>query len=81
MRAPQLLLRGRRLQRAGFTIGLPVTVRVSSGRLVIEAAEPERVPQGEAFAQIARVADGDPLKRDVDRFVAELRGGRRRRCR
>lgn len=34
-----------------------------------------------AFAQIARVADGDLLKPDVDRFVAELRRSRRRRHR
>ncbi|MDA8350448.1 MAG: SymE family type I addiction module toxin [Pseudomonadota bacterium] len=81
MRAPQLLLRGAWLQRAGFTIGLPVTVQVSDGRLAIEAAEPERVPQAAVFAQIAGIADGDLLKRDVDRFVAELRRGRRRRRR
>jgi antitoxin component of MazEF toxin-antitoxin module len=77
MRAPQLLLRGAWLQRAGFTIGRPVTIQVSEGRLVIELAEPERVPQAEAFAKIARVADGDLLKRDVDRFVRELKRRRR----
>jgi hypothetical protein len=76
-----LRLQGAWLKRVGFAIGVPVTVRVSPGRLVIEAAEPERVPQAEAFARIARVADGDLLKRDVERFVAELKRGRRRRHR
>ena len=79
--APMLRLQGAWLKRVGFAIGVPVTVRVSPGRLVIEAAEPERVPQAEAFARIARVADGDLLKRDVERFVAELKRGRRRRHR
>ena len=79
--APMLHLVGAWMVRAGFTIGLPVTIQVSDGRLVIEVAEPEKVPQAEAFAQIARVADGDLLKRDVNRFVAELRRGRRRRHR
>ncbi|MGC8518614.1 MAG: SymE family type I addiction module toxin [Steroidobacteraceae bacterium] len=79
--APMLRLPGAWLNRAGFAIGVPVTIRVSSGRLVIEAAEPARVLQEEAFAQIARVADGDLLKRDVDRFVAQLRRGRRQRHR
>ena len=79
--APMLHLVGAWMERAGFTIGLPVTVQVSDGRLVIEVAEPERVPQAEALARIARVADGDLLKRDLDRFVAELRRGRRRRHR
>lgn len=37
VRAPQLLLRGRWLQRAGFHAGVPVKVHVSRGRLVIEA--------------------------------------------
>ena len=76
--APMLRLQGAWLKRAGFAIGVPVTVRVRAGRLVIDAAEPERVPQAEAFAQIAWVADGDLLKRDLVRFVAELRRGRRR---
>ena len=79
--APMLHLVGAWMKRAGFTIGLPVTVQVSDGRLVIEVAEPERVPQAEALARIARVADGDLLKRDLDRFVAELRRSRRRRHR
>jgi hypothetical protein len=73
-----LRLQGAWLKRAGFAVGVPVSVRVSAGRLVIEVAEPERVPQAEVLAKIARVADGALLKRDVDRFVAELRRGRRR---
>ncbi|MGH8226491.1 MAG: SymE family type I addiction module toxin [Steroidobacteraceae bacterium] len=73
---PMLRLRGAWLKRAGFAIGVPVTVRVSAGRLVIEVADPERVPQTEAFARIARAADGDLPKRDLDRFVRDL--GRRR---
>ena len=76
--APMLHLVGAWIAHAGFTVGLPVTVRVSERRLVIEAAGPEQVSQAEAFA---RIADGDLLKRDVDRFVAELRRGRRRRHR
>ena len=79
--APMLHLVGAWMVRAGFTIGQPVTVQVSDGRLVIDVAEPEQVSQAEAFARIARVADGDLLKRDVDRLVAELRRGRRRRHR
>ena len=74
--APMLRLQGAWLKRAGFAIGVPVTVRVRSGRLVIEAAEPELVPQAEAFARIAQVADGDLLKRDLDRIVRDLK-----RCR
>lgn len=58
---------------------LDVTFAMSERRLVIEVAEPERVPQAEAFARIARVADGNLLKRDLDRFVMELE--RDRRCR
>ena len=74
--APMLRLQGAWLKRAGFAIGVPVTVRVSSGRLVIEAAEPERVPQAEVLAKIARVAEGGLPKRDWDRFVRYLK-----RCR
>jgi hypothetical protein len=76
-----LRLQGTWLKRAGFAVGVPVRVRVSAGRLVIEATGAERVRQAKAFAKIARVADGDLLKRDVDRFVSELRRGRRRRHR
>lgn len=76
--APMLHLVGAWMKRAGFTIGLPVTVQVSDGRLVIEFAEPEQVPQAEAFAQIARVAEAVP-KRELDRFVRELKRCRPRR--
>jgi hypothetical protein len=51
-------------------------VRVSAGRLVIEVAEPERVPQAEVLAKITRVAEGGLPKRDWDRFVRYLK-----RCR
>lgn len=74
--APMLRLQGAWLKRAGFAIGAPVMMRVSAGRLVIEVADPEGVPQTEAFARIARAADGDLPKRDLDRFVRDL--GRRR---
>jgi type I toxin-antitoxin system toxin SymE len=39
--APMLRLQGAWLKRAGFAIGVKVTVQVSAGRLVIESAEPE----------------------------------------
>ncbi len=63
--APMLRLQGAWLKRAGFAIGVPVTVRVSPGRLVIEVAEPERVSQAEVLAKIARVAEGGLPKPDV----------------
>ncbi len=74
--APMLRLQGTWLKRAGFAIGVPVAVQVSSGRLVIEAAAPERVSQAEVLAKIARVAEGGLPKRDWDRFVRYLK-----RCR
>jgi hypothetical protein len=45
--APFLRLKGRWLDRAGFTIGSKVRVEVSQGRLVIEALPqfPERPPR------------------------------------
>ena len=55
--APMLRLEGAWLKRAGFAIGVPVTVRVSAGRHIIEAAEPEHISQAEVFATIGRVAD------------------------
>lgn len=40
---PFLRLRGRWLDQAGFTIGAPVRVEVSAGRLVVEViAEPSQ---------------------------------------
>ena len=78
-RAPMLRLEGAWLKRAGFAIGRAVTIQVSEGRLVIELAEPERVPQTEALARIARVADGDFRKRELDRLARELKRRRRHR--
>jgi hypothetical protein len=78
-RAPQLLLRGVWLQRAGFYAGLPVKVHVSSGRLVIEAAEPERVPQTEALAKIATLVCEDGLaKHDFHEVMRFLKRRHRR---
>ena len=44
-------------------------MRVSTGRMVIEVAEPERVSQAEILAKIARVAEGWLPKRDWDHFA------------
>ena len=74
--APLLRLQGGWLNRAGFAVGVPVSVRVSTGRLVIEVAGPERVSQAEVLAKIARVAEDGLPKRDWDRFVRYLK-----RCR
>lgn len=74
--APLLRLQGAWLKRAGFAVGVPVSVRVSTGQLVIEVAEPERISQAEVLAKIARVAEGGLPKRDWDRFVRYLK-----RCR
>ena len=41
-RMPFVRLAGRWLDRAGFAIGTAVRVRVSPGRLVIEAVAPDR---------------------------------------
>jgi hypothetical protein len=41
--APMLRLQGAWLKRAGFPVGVQVTVRVGAGRLVIEATEPAPV--------------------------------------
>lgn len=72
--APLLRLQGAWLARAGFAIGVPVRVHVSSGRLVIEAAEPERVPRAEALTTIARlVADDGLTKRDFHQLTRRLK--------
>lgn len=71
--APMLRLMDAWLKRARFAIGVPVTVRVSSGRLDIEVVELERVPAAEVLATIERVADGGLPKRDVDAFVRHLK--------
>jgi Type IV secretion-system coupling protein DNA-binding domain/Toxin SymE, type I toxin-antitoxin system len=63
---PMVRLQGRWLEHAGFVIGCVVKVHVSCGRLVIETAEPERVPQAEALERIARVSEGGVPKRELD---------------
>jgi hypothetical protein len=75
MRAPQLLLRGRWLQRAGFRVGVPVKVHVSRGRLVIEL-DRERAPQDEVLARIAQVTEGGLSKRDLDALIRRLKRDR-----
>ncbi len=57
MCAPQLLLRGAWLQRAGFGADVPVKVHVSRGRLVIEF-DRDSAPQDEVLARIAQVTEG-----------------------
>jgi hypothetical protein len=72
MRAPQLLLRGRWLQEAGFHAGVPVKVQVSRGRLVIEQ-DRDRAPQGEVLARIAQVTEGGLPTRDLDALIRCLK--------
>ena len=74
MSVPLLRLQGAWLERAGFAIGVPVKVHVSRGRLVIEAAESERVPQAEVLGVLrALVADEGLSKRDFDDLERRLR--------
>jgi hypothetical protein len=74
MSVPMLRLQGAWLERAGFAIGVPVKVHVSPGRLVIEAAESERVPQSEVLGVLgALVADEGLSKRDFDDLERRLR--------
>ena len=74
MSVPMLRLQGAWLERAGFTIGVPVKVQVSGGRLVIEATESERVPQAEVLGVLgALVADEGLSKRDFDDLERRLR--------
>jgi hypothetical protein len=74
MSVPKLRLQGAWLERAGFAIGVPVKVQVSRGRLVIEAAESERVPQAEVLGVLgALVADDGLSKRDFDDLERRLR--------
>jgi len=75
MRAPQLLLRGAWLQRAGFDAGVPVKVHVSRGRLVIEA-DRDRASQDEVLARIAQVTEGGLSKRDLDALIRRLKRDR-----
>lgn len=78
MLAPRLCLQGAWLERAGFATGVPVKVHVSAGRLVIEAAEPERVSRGKALTTIAGLVTDDGLtKRDfheLARLIKRRRG-------
>ena len=75
MRAPQLLLRGRWLQRAGFHVGVPVKVHVSRGRLVIER-DRDSVPQDEILARIAQVTERGLSKRELDALIRRLKRDR-----
>jgi hypothetical protein len=71
---PMFRLQGAWLERAGFGIGVPVKVHVSPGRLVIEAAESERVPQAEVLGVLGElVADEGLSKRDFDDLERRLR--------
>ena len=74
--APMLRLQGAWLERAGFLVGRTVKVHVSFGRLVIETAEPERVPKAEVLERIARVSEGGLPKRDLDALVRHLERNR-----
>ena len=75
MRAPQLVLRGAWLQRAGFHVGVPVKVHVSRGRLVIEP-DRDRAPQEEVLARIAQVTEGGLSKRELDALMRRLKRDR-----
>ena len=72
MRAPQLLLRGRWLQRAGFHVGVPVKVHVSSRRLVIEH-DRDRAPRDEVLTRIAEVTEDGLSERDLDALIRRLK--------
>jgi hypothetical protein len=76
MSIPLLRLQGAWLGDAGFAIGVPVKVHVSRGRLIIEAAESERIPQAEVLQSIARVSEGGLPKRELDTLVRRLRRNR-----
>ena len=73
-----LRLQGRWLEGAGFAVGVPVTVHVGSGRLIIEVAEPERVPQAEVLERIGLlIADEGLPKRDFHEIARRVRRTRR----
>ena len=76
MFAPMLRLQGAWLERAGFLAGRMVKVHVSFGRLVIETAEPERVPKAEVLERIARVSEDGLPKRELDALVRHLERNR-----
>ncbi len=73
---PMLRLQGRWLESAGFPVSSMVKVHVSRGRLVIELAEPEQVPQAEMLENIARVSEGGMPKRELNALVKHLRRDR-----
>jgi Toxin SymE, type I toxin-antitoxin system len=73
MSVPLLRLQGAWLERAGFLVGRMVKVSVSFGQLVIEAAEPERIPKAEVLETIARVSEGGLSKRELDDLERRLR--------
>jgi len=75
MRAPQLLLRGRWLQKAGFHADVPVKVHVTRGRLVIEP-DRDRAPREEILASIAQVTEGRLSQRDLDALIRRLKQDR-----
>ena len=72
MRAPQLLLRGRWLQCAGFHAGVPVKVHVSHERLVIEL-DRDRASQDEVLTRIAQVTEAGLPERDLNALVQHLK--------
>src|ERR1700733_11548177 len=76
MSAPMLRLQGAWLERAGFLVGCMVKVHVSFGRLVIETAEPERVPKAEVLERIARGSEGGLPKRELESLVRHLERNR-----
>lgn len=76
MSAPMLRLQGAWLERAGFLVGRIVKVHVSFGRLVIEAAEPERASKAEVLERIARVSEGGLPKCELDALVRRLKRNR-----
>ena len=79
MLAPRLCLQGAWLERAGFATGVPVKVHVSFGRLVIEAAELERVPRAQVLARLgAAVRDDGIPRRELAGLVRRLRRSPRR---
>jgi hypothetical protein len=75
MRAPQLLLRGGWLQRAGFHAGVPVKVHVSHGCLVIEP-DRDRAPPDEVLARIAQVTEDGLPERDLQALIRRLKRNR-----
>ena len=74
MSIPMLRLQGAWLEGAGFAIGASVKVHVGRGRLIIEAVQPERVPQAEALGVLgALLAEKGLSKRDLDDIERQLR--------